>query len=42
MLTTINTAMNSTAIKINGNADKLKEVLSYLDNFEFWFNIVTP
>ncbi|HDX2895192.1 TPA: hypothetical protein RVH05_004856, partial [Escherichia coli] len=25
-----------------GNAEKLNELLGYMDNFEFWFNIVTP
>ncbi|MFQ2110642.1 alkyl/aryl-sulfatase [Aeromonas rivipollensis] len=40
--TTFEQAVAAGDIKINGNADKLKEVLSYLDNFEFWFNIVTP
>lgn len=39
--TTFEQAVAAGDIKINGNADKLKEVLSYLDNFEFWFNIVT-
>lgn len=29
-------------VKIAGNADKLNEVLGYMDKFEFWFNIVTP
>ncbi|HGU1599687.1 TPA: alkyl sulfatase C-terminal domain-containing protein, partial [Escherichia coli] len=24
------------------NAEKLNELLGYMDNFEFWFNIVTP
>jgi alkyl sulfatase BDS1-like metallo-beta-lactamase superfamily hydrolase len=28
--------------RIDGNPDKLVEFLSLLDNFEFWFNIVTP
>ena len=29
-------------VKITGNAEKLNELLGYMDNFEFWFNIVTP
>jgi alkyl sulfatase BDS1-like metallo-beta-lactamase superfamily hydrolase len=29
-------------VKITGNADKLNELLGYMDKFEFWFNIVTP
>lgn len=35
-------AIQSKEVKVNGNADKLTELVSYLDNFEFWFNIVTP
>lgn len=40
--TTFEQAVAAGDIKISGNADKLKELLGYLDNFEFWFNIVTP
>ncbi|AVJ17781.1 hypothetical protein CLM71_11870 [Serratia sp. MYb239] len=29
-------------LKIKGSADKVNELLSYMDKFEFWFNIVTP
>ncbi len=29
-------------VKISGNGAKLDEMLSYMDKFEFWFNIVTP
>ncbi|MDO6708167.1 alkyl/aryl-sulfatase [Photobacterium sp. 1_MG-2023] len=29
-------------VKITGDQDKLGELVSYLDNFDFWFNIVTP
>lgn len=29
-------------VKITGNEEKLNELLGYMDNFEFWFNIVTP
>jgi alkyl sulfatase BDS1-like metallo-beta-lactamase superfamily hydrolase len=29
-------------VKIDGNAGALTELVSYLDTFEFWFNIVTP
>ncbi len=29
-------------IKVEGDNAKLAELLSYLDQFEFWFNIVTP
>ena len=28
--------------KVSGNNAKLTEMLSYLDDFEFWFDIVTP
>ncbi|MBK4723287.1 MBL fold metallo-hydrolase [Azospirillum sp. YIM DDC1] len=35
-------AIKSGTVKVNGNQAKLEEVVSYLDTFEFWFNIVTP
>ncbi|MBZ1694078.1 hypothetical protein KFB30_02065, partial [Klebsiella pneumoniae] len=28
-------------VKISGNGAKLDEMLSYMDTFAFWFNIVT-
>nr|PZN82393.1 MAG: hypothetical protein DIU57_11785 [Pseudomonadota bacterium] len=34
--------MSSGDVRVNGNQEKLKELVSYLDTFEFWFNIVTP
>jgi alkyl sulfatase BDS1-like metallo-beta-lactamase superfamily hydrolase len=40
--TTLADAISSGKVKIDGSQDKLKDVVSYLDNFEFWFNIVTP
>jgi len=40
--TTLADAVSSGKMKIDGSQDKLKDVVSYLDNFEFWFNIVTP
>lgn len=40
--TTLEKAIADGDIKIDGDSNKLGEVLSYLDNFEFWFNIVTP
>jgi alkyl sulfatase BDS1-like metallo-beta-lactamase superfamily hydrolase len=40
--TTLDDAMKAGDVKITGNDAKLKEMVSYLDNFEFWFNIVTP
>ncbi len=39
---TLDDAIKSGSVKISGNEAKLKELLSYFDNFEFWFNIVTP
>jgi alkyl sulfatase BDS1-like metallo-beta-lactamase superfamily hydrolase len=35
-------AIQSGDVKITGDRAKLDELLSYLDSFEFWFNIVTP
>lgn len=35
-------AISSGSLKVSGNQAKLEEVVSYLDTFEFWFNIVTP
>jgi alkyl sulfatase BDS1-like metallo-beta-lactamase superfamily hydrolase len=29
-------------IKISGSTGKFNQMMSYLDDFEFWFNIVTP
>ncbi|CAI1896950.1 Putative sterol carrier protein [Serratia ficaria] len=29
-------------VKITGNGEKVNELLSYMDSFEFWFNMVTP
>ncbi len=40
--TTLKDAIGSGAVKIAGSQAKLDEMLSYLDSFEFWFNIVTP
>ncbi len=40
--TTLKDAISANDIKIAGSQAKLEEMLSYLDNFEFWFNIVTP
>nr|WP_188419928.1 alkyl sulfatase dimerization domain-containing protein [Oxalicibacterium solurbis] len=39
---TLDDAIKSGDVKISGSEAKLKEMLSYFDNFEFWFNIVTP
>ncbi len=40
--TTLKNAMSAGNVKLSGSEAKLDELLSYLDNFEFWFNIVTP
>jgi alkyl sulfatase BDS1-like metallo-beta-lactamase superfamily hydrolase len=29
-------------VDIDGDAAKLEQLIALLDNFEFWFNIVTP
>ncbi|MTI19191.1 MBL fold metallo-hydrolase [Rhodobacteraceae bacterium RKSG542] len=39
---TFDGASKSGDLKIEGDQDKLKELLSMLDSFDFWFNIVTP
>ncbi|RXX19788.1 hypothetical protein DF217_10340, partial [Streptococcus oralis] len=39
---TLKQAVDQGEVKITGNAAKLDEMLSYMDKFEFWFNIVTP
>ncbi len=40
--TTLKDAISSGDVKIDGNEAKLDEMLSYLDTFDFWWNIVTP
>lgn len=40
--TTLKDALGSGAVKVKGNEAKLEELMSYLDSFDFWFNIVTP
>ena len=39
---TLDDKMKSGDLKIDGNADKVKELFAMLDNFELMFNIVTP
>ncbi|GHD69745.1 alkyl/aryl-sulfatase [Jeongeupia chitinilytica] len=39
---TLEQAITAGDVKIDGNGKKLGELMSYLDSFEFWFNIVTP
>lgn len=40
--TTLKDALASGEIKVDGTQGKLEELMGYLDNFDFWFNIVTP
>ncbi|WP_081668123.1 alkyl/aryl-sulfatase [Metapseudomonas resinovorans] len=40
--TTLKDAIAKGDIKVTGSEGKLEELVSYLDNFDFWFNIVTP
>lgn len=40
--TTVKDAIASGMVKVDGSKEKLDELLSYLDKFEFWFNIVIP
>jgi alkyl sulfatase BDS1-like metallo-beta-lactamase superfamily hydrolase len=40
--TKLDEAVNVGDVEIKGNAGKLNELVSYLDHFEFWFNIATP
>ncbi len=39
---TLKQAEDKGEVKVSGNAAKVDELLGYMDNFEFWFNIVTP
>ncbi len=38
----VDALMTSGSISIDGDVTALKDLVSLLDNFEFWFNIVTP
>ncbi|MGH0354340.1 MBL fold metallo-hydrolase [Sinorhizobium meliloti] len=40
--TTLEKAIADGSIKVTGDNAKLGQLVSMLDNFEFWFNIVTP
>jgi alkyl sulfatase BDS1-like metallo-beta-lactamase superfamily hydrolase len=40
--TKLTDAISTGDVKVSGNQAKLNEMVSYLDNFEFWFPIVTP
>ncbi|MXP64743.1 MBL fold metallo-hydrolase [Roseomonas sp. M0104] len=35
-------AVGAGAVKVSGNQAKLDELVSYLDNFELWFDVATP
>ena len=39
--TTMKDAIDSGVVNIAGSQAKLEEMLSHLDTFDFWFNIVT-
>ncbi|CDF83627.1 hypothetical protein PKB_2280 [Pseudomonas knackmussii B13] len=39
---TLQDAEKSGDVKVKGDQGKLDELMSYMDNFDFWFNIVTP
>ena len=39
---TLKQAADKGEVKISGNPAKVDELLGYMDQFEFWFNIVTP
>lgn len=40
--TTLDKAVSDGKVKVTGDSAKLGELVSMLDTFEFWFNIVTP
>jgi alkyl sulfatase BDS1-like metallo-beta-lactamase superfamily hydrolase len=39
---TIESTYANSELKIDGNKNSLKQLLGFIDNFDFWFNIVTP
>jgi alkyl sulfatase BDS1-like metallo-beta-lactamase superfamily hydrolase len=39
---TVEKAVADGQIKVDGDGQKLLDLLTMLDNFEFWFNLVTP
>lgn len=39
---TLDQALKAGDVTIDGDESKLKELVGYLDSFDFWFNIVTP
>jgi alkyl sulfatase BDS1-like metallo-beta-lactamase superfamily hydrolase len=40
--TSLKDAIGAGSVKVDGSQAKIDEMLSYLDRFEFWFDIVTP
>jgi alkyl sulfatase BDS1-like metallo-beta-lactamase superfamily hydrolase len=40
--TTLEKATTDGDVRVTGDPDKLNQLVSMLDTFEFWFNIVTP
>ncbi len=40
--TNLDDAIEAGDLEISGEAGRLHELISYLDTFELWFNIVTP
>lgn len=40
--TKLDSAVAAGDVKITGDRNKLQKIVSNLDNFDFWFNIVTP
>lgn len=40
--TTFDAEIKNGAVEVKGSLDKVHELISLLDAFEFWFNIVTP
>ena len=40
--TTLKNEIDSGRVAVQGNSQVLNELVSMLDNFDFWFNIVTP
>ena len=40
--TKLTDAVSSGDVSIEGDQAKLEDLVSYLDSFEFWFNIATP
>ena len=39
---TLKDAVGAGDVKVEGAEGKLEELMSYMDNFDFWFPIVTP